>query len=325
MSVYLDDELPKNDSPQEDDFFGSSGQKPKNELPYVPPDPYSPLPPARPSKKSGCFFLTPIGCVLGLCLSMVGCFCVLPIGLTAAGVGVAAIFFTNEVEKSGTDTLVLENPENTTLDLSGTGDSINLGDSANIVITGGPSDAMRVDYRVLAYGLRESDAQALLDNVTVSLVQQGNRVTISTDDNNTGGLAFYNVEFTLIVPYEMGEILINPSSELTIENVTARFEIDGGINNVNLTNVSGIFDVETDLGNINFSGDFASNSNNTFVTTLGDVNLVLQEPLSLTYTAQTSSGTLNCPDAGCRGSYGDRTSSLSVVTTSGDITIRTSR
>lgn len=314
MSNFLDDELPKNIPNKEDDFFSS---KPKNELPYIPSDPYSPLP-SPPKKQSGCFFLTPLGCIVGLCIGMFACTCILPAGLAAAGVGFAALLFTNEATASGQDTLVLERPEATVLDLTEFSNS-------EIIIQGTTGNDITLNYTILAYGLRKEDAQNLADSVTVSLDQQANRITINTSDGGGETLSFYNTEFVLTVPFKLAEIILNPTSELSIKDVTARYTIDGGLTDINLTNVSGQFDVSADLGNITFSGDFSSGSTNRFETSLGNITMTLQEPLNLSYSASTNSGNFNCPNPSCSGGFGDKTSSLNVITTSGDITIRTTR
>jgi hypothetical protein len=302
MSIYLDDELPKNQD--EDDFF----EKPKNVPDFIPQ-------PAK--KKKGCFFFTPLGCVIGLVFSGFSCICLIPI-IFLVGCGTfAALFYTNSVSRTGSETLVLENPTTTRLDLREF-------DLSAINIQGADGDEITINYEVTAYGLRKSDAENLLDNVSVALVRQpDNRITVDIEQTGSFGLSSHDVEFTLIVPPEMAEILLQPTSDVTIENVEANFVIQGSsFAEIRLTNVSGEFDVNTDIGSIIFSGTFRSESNNHFRTDSGDITMTLQEPVSLIYTAQSGTGTEICPDTACTGSYGDRTSRLDVTTDSGDINIR---
>ncbi len=303
MSIYLDDELPK--TQEEDDIF----EKPKNVPDF--------LPPAPERKKSGCFFLTPLGCVVGLVFAGFSCICLVPVTFLAGCGAFAAIFYTNSVSRTGSETLALENPTAARLDLREF-------DSYTINIQGADGDEITLNYEVTAYGLRKRDAENLLDNVKVALVREpDNRITVNVEQTGSFGLSSHDVEFTLIVPPEIAEILIEPTSDVTIENVKANFFIQGtSFAEVRLTDVSGEFDVSTDIGSITFSGTFRSESSSSFRTNSGDITMTLQPPVSLTYTAQSYSGAAICPDTTCTGSYGDRTSRLDVISDSGDITIR---
>lgn len=311
MSIYLDDELPKNQ--EENDFF----DKPQNdEVPYTPPD----YPSHRTKKKGGCFFTTPLGCVVGLAFVGFSCVCIIPIIITVGCGALATALFTNSVSRTGSEVLVLENPATARLDLSDFG-------SSAIKIQGADGDEITLNYELTTYGLRKNDAQDLLDNIKISLVRQpDNRITVNVEKSGSFGLSFHEIDFTLIVPPELAKVTLQPTSDVTIENLEADFVIDStSFPNIRMTNVLGQFDVDAASGSITFSGSFRSGSSNRFQTSSGDIMLTLLEPVSLTYTAQSNTGSEVCPDAGCTGSYGDRTSTLQVTSDSGDINIRLSR
>jgi hypothetical protein len=249
--------------------------------------------------------------------------CVVCLGPVLGVSAIAALLYSNQVERSDGLSVRLEPNEANSLFLNDPYTTLR-------IVPGEDKREIRVDYTLQVSGLTQGAAQNQLDEIDIRLERSEQGVTVVIA--NAGAmLTIYDVEMTLTLPPQMQDINLIVDEDVYIEELEANFKIDAssGFANISLINTWGIYQLNTDSGNLTVMGEFFPEGSHRLESDSGRISVTIQEPADLKYRVNTGgTGRTSCPNTSlgskntsCQGTLGDGTGDLRVTSNTGDISL----
>ena len=221
--------------------------------------------------------------------------------------------------------------------------------NGSIDISNGKEDEVIVEVTKHAGGINQQAAEAALDEVEVSLVQKDNTIHVTARNSspmhgNRGAavviaapkgarLRLASSNGAVVCEGIKGSIEANTSNgKLEIVDATGSLELTTSNGPIEVEATDAVVEAKTSNGRIQFTGTLAA-GDQTFRTSNGPIKLALPADSQFKLDASTSNGNATCEfpietsgksrRTRLKGTVGDApSSSLSVVTSNGPITIR---
>jgi hypothetical protein len=213
------------------------------------------------------------------------------------------------------------------------------GFNGKIEITAGEDEVVDVDTTLSVPG--RTSYSATLDGNTVRIVAKQNGIGISLGRNPRAEIHLVVPSNAIIKAHSSNAsvtvsgitgngILDTSNGTITIKNSSGEFSSKTSNGSINMQNVSGEFDAETTNGKITFSGSFESDSDSTFKSSNGSIEITFSDDPDLDLDAHTSNGIVvsdrpilvtTAKKTHLVGTYGDGSASLDIETSNGTISI----